>query len=101
MAELTETEQRQIFDSNANDPMQWLATADNNLIAADHLDAARAVPVTAPISHIARTGTVSLMLRAFAIECLIKGIYVKTGGRLAAGGSLAPGFPQQHRLVEM
>ena len=52
--------------------MQWLLIADNSLIAADTVDAARAIALKSDEGDRSRHAnanlTVSLMLRGFAIE---------------------------------
>jgi hypothetical protein len=95
--------QKKIYDDTVNDPMAWLLTADNNLIAADKIDDAKEAALKAPraIEHIMRTTWVSLMLRAFAIECLLKAIHVKAGNALGTGGKMTSGFPGKHDLVAM
>ena len=93
---------KKIYDDTANDPMAWLLTADNNLIAADTLENAKQAALKAPRQSepIMRTAWVSVMLRAFAVECLLKGIHVTGGGALSQSGKIS-GFPGKHDLVAM
>jgi hypothetical protein len=102
--QMTEEELKKHYDETANDPIAWLDAANENLIAADVIDEAMAAAQKrqGPIEHAMRLTWKSRMLRAYAVECLLKAIYVKNGNKLGDGGELDKGaFPTNHNLVSM
>lgn len=106
---MTEAEQKQMFDDMANNPLEWSAAANDNLVAADVIDAAMAAATSraaqgmaAATEPVMRLSWKSRMLRAYAVECLLKAIFVKNGNKLGDGGMIIRNaFPTNHDLVEM
>ncbi len=98
------------FDEVANDHRSWRNTARSLLQAANTLKE-RNVAVNYPNGirpkephHVPPyIGTwPELMLDAFAIECLLKGLWVKSGQKIARDGKLIKQcFPANHDLVAM
>ena len=86
------------FDQIANDPESWLATATELLdavailkqanIAQNYPDGVEPPDRYSPPLYM---GTwQELMLSAFAIECLLKGLWVKKGNTIARNGKYLP-----------
>lgn len=84
------------FEKRANWPLTWRLTADDLLVAADLLfDAyrqvqSRKVPVGKPVPRQSRVLSAIQLLRAAAIEALLKGRAVRRGHRFVVGGQFSP-----------
>ena len=84
------------FEKKANWPLTWSLTAEDLLVAADLLfDAFRrvqlkTVPVGRPIPKQERVLSAVLLLRAAALEALLKGRAVRRGHRFVEGEKFTP-----------
>lgn len=100
---MTQDEMKRKYDAMANDYIQWIEAANDNLIAADAISEA----IIAAMKHSGNQPAMRLhwkilMFRAYAIECLLKAVYLKNGNRLASGGSfIHTALPKGHNLVAM
>lgn len=106
------SEKRQIenYGRVANEPYTWLSSAQDLLTACDFLLPHNAivnhdwgtVGGPPPPSETIRISGVIGMLRAMAIGCLLKGIWVKSGEKIAEDGEFKriPGS-RQHDLVQL
>jgi hypothetical protein len=75
----------------------WRVSADGLLYASGVLRGRMSVRRGA----IAQVGPIDLMLRGFAVECLLKAIWVKKGNLLTRGGRLVPIQAGAHDLVQI
>jgi hypothetical protein len=89
---MPEAEQIRQFDNTENTPAAWILQADSLLRAARVLKACRdrfdptrlKVGDTVPDAGVVLFP--ELMLRGFAVECLMKAHWLKLGNKIAAGG---------------
>ena len=105
---IPEDEQIRQFDMAGNLPITWQLAADSLLAAARILKDHR---VRFDPCHLQVGDTVpdegkvlfpELMLRGFAVECLLKGLYVKAGNKLASGGKyLGVKGASDHNLLQL
>ncbi|MFA5909672.1 MAG: hypothetical protein WC815_12915 [Vicinamibacterales bacterium] len=83
-----------MYDWAGNSVETWTASAHSLFAAAGVLrrarDIASAVPLNIddPVPDDALTHPAEIMLRGYAVECLLKGLWVKRGNRLALSGIL-------------
>lgn len=98
---------KQIYDKTGNDPKAWFRHAEELLISHSILyDEYKQVDYTklgneGLVPDEGRILMPTLMLLAFAIECLLKALWLKQGNRLAENGELKK-IPNcgDHNLVE-
>lgn len=89
---MPESEQIRHYDRAGNQPVTWWLAADSLLAAAGFLKVERdrfdlnCLVVGEPIPAEGKILFPELMLRGFAVECLLKGSYLKAGNTLASGG---------------
>lgn len=107
------SDKRQIdnYDYVGNDPMSWQITAGKLLAAVEVLKRARdnyyettihELKKDDPIPSEGRILNSEIMLRGFAMECLLKGVYVKQGNKLAANGRLVKiQGVGSHKLIQL
>jgi hypothetical protein len=96
------------YDWAGNSVDTWTGSADSLLAAASVLRRAReavnveAVDVGDPIPDDALTHPVEIMLRGFAVECLLKALWVSRGNHLAQSGILQKiSGVGSHNLVQL
>jgi len=100
--------QREQFDKLGNTPLAWKMSAGNLLAASAILRAQSAnFDHSSPeagdsIPDAVRVHPVDLMLRGFALECLLKAIWLKRGGVLCADGEyLSIKGAADHQLLQL
>jgi hypothetical protein len=106
---ISEAERFKQFHTIGNDPHAWRVSADQLLATARVLKRQQeAVNVDEirtgdPVPDEGRVGAVEKMLRGFAVECLLKGLWVKQGHELASGGKFVgvSGVKDQHDLRQL
>lgn len=82
------------FDKRGNDKIEWAFTADSLLAASNFLCQHSyhlkpdwpSLSERFPTFDEIRVSDVIIMLRAMAVECLLKALWLKGGGRLAKNG---------------
>jgi hypothetical protein len=92
------------YEFSGNAPFAWWFTAHNLFAAAEMIDAFRRLPAKKAERLVPGWYDVSppsLMLRAFAVECLLKAVWLKKGARLTASGRLTPIPVKHHDLVAL
>jgi hypothetical protein len=79
---------QQLFDRIGNDCDFWLFRTDGLLSASETLNSSCGDPPKPPDDpwHYMKIHMVVKMLRGMALECLLKAIWLKTGGRLTNKG---------------
>ena len=89
---IPENIQKEQYEKGGNFPMAWEMSADELLAAADVLKQKRTtvgpVSVGSPIPLHALSLSIELMLRGYAIECLLKGLWVSLGNEITEDGKL-------------
>jgi len=106
MAMMSESQRVKQFHANGNDPQAWRMSADELLATARVLKRQREAvsrDESRPgdlVPDESRVGAVEKMLQGFAVECLLKALWVKQGHRLADKGRLVgvTGVKDQHDL---
>lgn len=99
------------YDAVGNHPVCWILTADDLLCAATILKEKRihfykntafTLAANQPIPPEGRILNSEIMLKGFAVECLLKAIWVKNGNVLATNGRLQK-IPNvgSHKLVQL
>lgn len=100
----------QEFDKRGNDHIEWAFTADSLLTASNFLCEHSyhlktdwpSLYERFPTFDEIRVSDVTLMLRAMAVECLLKALWLKGGGRLAENGRYRPvPWARDHDLVSL
>jgi hypothetical protein len=87
---------KQKFDKTGNNPMEWVFSADSLLAACRFLSLhsshlrEEAPSERFPTFDEYRIHDVIVMLRAMAIECLLKALWLKSGNKLAKNGKYCP-----------
>src|SRR4051812_14359242 len=92
---LSEAEQIAHFDKTANTPAAWILAADSLQAAArilrtqrDQLDPTQ-LAVGDIVPDEGKILFPELMLKGFAVECLLKALWLKRGNTIAGGGRYA------------
>ena len=105
---LSDAKQIAEYDKNGNLPLAWEMSADDLIVAANVLMEKReeipaeAIPVGAPTPPERMTLSTELMLRGYAIECLLKGIWVSQGNQIVKNGKyIGVTGANQHNLIEL
>lgn len=99
------------YDKLGNMPEAWEMSADSLLAAEGSLRKARIVYYTTTMQRIkvgqeippeGKIHNVEIMLKGFAVECLLKALWVKKGNALARDGKLLkiPGVGD-HKLIQL
>ena len=105
---MPDTEQIRHFDKTGNTSAAWISTADSLLTAArvlktcrDRFDPTRLkVGDTIPDECVVLFP--ELMLRGFAVECLLKALWLKLGNKLVGAGKyLGVKDAADHNLVQL
>ena len=97
------------FYAVGNDPQAWRMSADELLATARVLKRQREavsrdeIRPGDSVPDESRVGAVERMLQGFAVECLLKALWVKQGHRLADGGRFVgvSGVRDQHDLWQL
>jgi hypothetical protein len=97
------------FDVIGNDPLSWMTSADELLAVARTLKHQREatnldkLKIGDLFPDEARGGAIERMLQGFAVECLLKGMWVKKGNKIVSGGKQIniPGVKGQHDLQKL
>ena len=105
---LSDAKQILEYDKNGNLPLAWETSADDLIVAANVLMekreeiATEATPIGAPTPPEIMTLSTELMLRGYAIECLLKGIWVSQGNQIVQNGKyIGVTGANQHNLIEL
>jgi hypothetical protein len=97
------------FDVIGNDHLSWMTSADELLAVARTLKRQREATNVSDIKNgdlfpdEGRGGAVERMLQGFAVECLLKGLWVKKGHKIVSRGKHLgiPGFKGLHDLPKL
>lgn len=94
------------FDTIANFPGSWASSADDLLLAADVLEGCTGDIFDVKREHPSDIKYIGIpkiqaMLRAMAIECLLKALLLKFGDKLANNGRYQSPLKKEHQLHKL